>query len=181
MGHHEIVLDIDVKLPSQQQNTTANDEQKEQSIQFADLSELRDRARLLEYSSNVQKTDNNQHDVDKLRKFIQLVSVIETTLETLITLYTTCHPSASKFLMPEKRFLCTNGNYDQLIQNNTTITNLLDNWEKKLFSMYEIYSHLTYLTDDQFRLIEDFIYNPSTSSVSHPDYHLLDLLILIQN
>ncbi|CAF4534889.1 unnamed protein product, partial [Rotaria magnacalcarata] len=48
-----------------------NEEQKIQNITFADISELRDRARLLEYSSNTQESDKNQHDVDKLRHFIQ--------------------------------------------------------------------------------------------------------------
>ncbi|CAF2688686.1 unnamed protein product [Rotaria sp. Silwood2] len=174
LGHYEIRFDIDVKLPNQQQQeTTTNDEQKEQNITFADLSELRDRARLLEYSSNVQKADNKEHDVDKLRKFIKFVSVVETTLETLTALYTTGHPSVSKFLMPEKRFLCADGNYNELIENNTILSDLLDNWEKILFTMYEIHNDLTYFTDDQFWLIEKYIYNSSALSVSHPGYHLL--------
>ncbi|CAF3297892.1 unnamed protein product [Rotaria sp. Silwood2] len=170
-GHHETTFDIDVELPNQQQQTTMNDEQKEQKITFADLSELRDRARLLEYSSNVQKADNNERDVDKLRNFIQFVSVVETTLETLTILYTTGHPSVSKFLIPEKQFPCTDGNYDELKENNTILSDLLVNWEKKLFVMYEIHIDLTYFTSDQFWLIEDYIYNPS--SVCHPGYHLL--------
>ncbi|CAF5158152.1 unnamed protein product, partial [Rotaria sp. Silwood1] len=99
--------------------------------------ELRDRARLLEYSSNIQKSDNKERDVDKLRKFVEFVSVVETTLETLTILYTTGHPSISKFLIPEKQFLCTDGNYDELIQNNKILTNLLVDWEKKFFIMYE--------------------------------------------
>ncbi|CAF3763739.1 unnamed protein product, partial [Rotaria sp. Silwood1] len=170
-GHHEITFDIDVKLPNQQQQTTINDEEKEQNITFVDLSELRDRARLLEYSSNIQKSDNKERDVDKLRKFVEFVSVVETTLETLTILYTTGHPSISKFLIPEKQFLCTDGNYDELIQNNKILTNLLVDWEKKLFIMYEIHVDLTYFTGDQFWLIEDYIYNPL--SLSHPGYHLL--------
>ena len=71
-----------------------------------------------------------------MRKFIQFVSVVETTLETLTVLYTTGHPSVSKFLMQEKRFLCADGNCNELIENNTILTNLLDNWEKKLLTMY---------------------------------------------
>ncbi|CAF1035564.1 unnamed protein product [Rotaria sordida] len=171
-GHHEITFDIDVKLPNQQQQQiTMNDEQKEQNITFTDLSELRDRARLLEYSSNIQKSDNKERDIDKLRNFIEFVSVVETTLETLTILYTTGHPSVSKFLISEKQFLCIDGNYDELIQNNKILINLLVNWEKKLFSMYEIHVDLTYFTGDQFWLIEDYIYNPL--SLSHPGYHLL--------
>ncbi|CAF5016136.1 unnamed protein product, partial [Rotaria sp. Silwood1] len=130
-------------------------------------------ARLLEYSSNIQKVDNNnkEHDIDKLRNFIQFISVVETTLETLTNLYMTGHPSVSKFLFPEKQFLCTDGNYDELKENNTILTNLFDNWQKKLLAMYEIHIDLTYFTGDQFWLIENYIYN--LSSVSHPGHHLL--------
>ncbi|CAM4786959.1 unnamed protein product [Rotaria magnacalcarata] len=173
LGHHEIIFDIDVKLSNQQQQATTDDEQKEQNITFADLSELRDRARLLEYSSNVQKADHNERDIDKLRKFIQFVSVVEITLETLTALYRTGHPSVSTFLMQEKRFLCADGNCNELIENNTILTDLLDTWEKKLFTMYETHNNLTYFTGDQFWLIEQYIYNPSASTVSHPGFHLL--------
>ncbi|CAF3492697.1 unnamed protein product, partial [Rotaria socialis] len=148
-----------------------NEEQKIQNITFADISELRDRARLLEYSSNTQKSDKNQHDVDKLRHFIEFVSVVETTLETLTNLYRTGYPLVSQFLITERKFSCVNGNYDQLTQNNTTLANLLNSWEKKLLSLYEIYNDLTYFTGDQFQLIEDYIYK--SLSVTDPGYHLL--------
>ncbi|CAF5147547.1 unnamed protein product, partial [Rotaria magnacalcarata] len=60
------ISDKQAQLSNQQQQAATDDEQKEQNITFADLSELRDRARLLEYSSNVQKADHNERDIDKL-------------------------------------------------------------------------------------------------------------------
>ncbi|CAF4369273.1 unnamed protein product, partial [Rotaria magnacalcarata] len=99
IGHHEVAFDIYITLQNhqeqQQKQTTMNEEQKIQNITFADISELRDRARLLEYSSNTQESDKNQHDVDKLRHFIQFVSVVETTLETLTNLYRAGYPLVS--------------------------------------------------------------------------------------
>ncbi|CAF1611000.1 unnamed protein product, partial [Didymodactylos carnosus] len=171
LGYHEKWFDIDVKLPNQQQQATTNDEQKEQNIRFADLSELRDRARLLEYSSNLQKVDDKERDVDRLRKFIDFVSVVEMTLETLTTLYSTGHPSVPEFLTPIKHFVCTDGNYNELIETNQILTNLLENWEKKLLNMYAEHVDLTYFTGEQFWQVENYIYN--STSVSDAGYHLL--------
>ncbi|CAF1082710.1 unnamed protein product [Didymodactylos carnosus] len=95
IGHHQITFDVNVELPSQQ-TITINDEQ--QNVTFADLSELRDRARL-EHSSNVNKRKipqaDSERDKEKLRNFTRFTSIVESTIGILTNLYTAGHPSIS--------------------------------------------------------------------------------------
>lgn len=178
IGDHHPTFDVKVKLPTQK--IAATDENKQQHIVFADLSELRDRARLLEYSSNVKKQnaseDEIEHDKQKLRVFIGFASIVESTLEILSTLFTAGHPSVSEFLAPRMKFSCIDGVYDDLQQNNRALNDLLNDWEKNLCSMYEKYVGLTYFSGDQFWLIEDYIYD--RPSFSHAGYHLLKFIDL---
>ncbi|CAF1340047.1 unnamed protein product [Adineta steineri] len=173
VGYHEISFDVNVELPAQQ--TTVNSEKKQQKVIFSDLSELRDRARLLEYSSNVNgrkgSQADNEHDKEKLRNFIRFATLIESTIETLMILHTAGHPSISKFLSGQKTFPCIDGMYNDLQQNNNKLTDLLNDWETKLCTMYKEHIGLTYFSGDQFWQIEDYIYR--RSSLSDPGYHLL--------
>ncbi|CAF1639071.1 unnamed protein product, partial [Adineta ricciae] len=177
INDQQLTFDINVELPVQQ-TTTTNDEKKQQNITFADLSELRDRARLLEYSSNVKKQNlsevDHEREKHKLREFIQFVSIVELILEILRNLYTAGHPSVSEFLKPKKTFSCTNEKYDDLRENCQILENLLKNWEIHLCRMYEKFIGLTYFSSDQFWQIEEYIYN--RPSLSHPGYHFLQFI-----
>ena len=168
-GRFETTFDVNVILPKEK--TTG----KDKKILFSDLSELRDRVRLLEYSSNVNRRNipkvESEHEKIKLRYFIHFANVIDSTLENLITLYTTGYPDIAQFIAPQKEFVCIDGIFNELTDNSTYLKNLLDSWKDKLYTMYEVYHDLTYFTGDQFWLIEDYIYNQS--SLSHPGYHLL--------
>jgi ribosomal protein L40E len=176
VGHHEVKFDVNVELSSQR--TTINNEKKQQKITFADLSELRDRARLLEYSSNVNKKNvdqaDSERDKERLRNFIRFASITESTIENLMTLYTAGHPSISEFLVGQKTFSCNDGMFDDLQQNNKILADLLNDWEIKLCAIYERHIGLTYLSGDQFWQIEDYIYR--RSSFSDPGYHLLKFI-----
>ena len=175
-GHHETTFDVNVKLSSQQ--TTVDDNKEHQKITFADISELRDRARLLEYSSNVNKRDISQaegeRDKERLRNFIQFASIIESTIEILTSLYMAGHPSVSEFVAGQRTFSCTDGAYDGLQQNNQLLIKLLNDWETKLCAMYKTHIDLTYFSGDQFWQVEEYIYD--RPSFSHPGYHLLKFI-----
>jgi ribosomal protein L40E len=181
IGHHETTFDVNVELPPQP--ATINDEKKQQKVTFADLSELRDRARLLEYSSNVNKRNvpaaDSERDKERLRNFIQFAGIVESTIEILTTLYMAGHPSVSEFLVQHKTFSCIDGKYEDLQQNNKMLTDLLDRWEKNLCAMYETHIGLTYFSGDQFWQIEDYIYH--RSSLSDPGYHLLKFIDINPN
>ncbi|CAF4074192.1 unnamed protein product [Rotaria sordida] len=183
IGHNEITVDVNVELPSQQITTT--DEKKQQKIKFADISELRDRARLLEYSSNVNKRNlpeaDSEREKERLRNFIQFANIVESIIEILTNLYIAGHPSVSnflanqtsvsEFLVDQKKFSCNDGSYDDLRKYNQTLTTLFTDWEKKLCTMYETHINLTYFSGNQLWQVEDYIYD--RSSISHPGYHLL--------
>ncbi|CAF4298072.1 unnamed protein product, partial [Rotaria sp. Silwood2] len=186
IGYNETTFDVNVELPSQK--TTTIDEKKEQKIKWADLSELRDRARLLEYSSNVNKRNipdtDSEREKEKLRNFIQFANILESTIQILTSLYIAGHPSVSDFLVnqtsmsellvDQKTFACNNGSYDDLLGYNKILIKLFDAWENKLCTMYKTNINLTYFSGNQLWQIEDYIY--SRSSVSHPGYHLLKFI-----
>jgi hypothetical protein len=170
IGHYETIFDVIVELP--------HDEKKQQKMTFADISELRDRARLLEYSSNVNRKNvpqiESECDKERLRNFIRFVSIVESTIEILTSLYTAGYTSISEFLDDRKKFSCIDEMYEDLQENNNMLTNLLNDWETKLCLMYERYIGLTYFSGNQFQQIENFIYG--RFPVSDPGYHLLKFI-----
>ncbi|CAF1676441.1 unnamed protein product, partial [Adineta ricciae] len=171
--HYDATFDVNVELPPGQ--TTTTDTKKRAKLLLADISELRDRARLLEYSSNVNNRKKSQadseHEKERLQNFVEFAALIESTIEYLTNLYTSGHPSVGNFLQGTKSFLCIDGKYDELQQDNTKLTILLKDWETNLCNMYETHISLTYFSDDQFWQIEDYIYR--RSSLADPGYHLL--------
>ncbi|CAF2743269.1 unnamed protein product, partial [Rotaria sp. Silwood2] len=177
VAYNDCIFDVNVRLQSQK--ISSNVETKTSKITFIDLSDLRDRVRLLEYSSNISKRNlssmNSENDIENLRNFIRFVDVIESTLETLKMLYVTGHLSFSEFTYHKKQnifsFSCIDGEYDNLCENDIKLTNLFNEWDKKLCAMYKKHIDLTYFSCNQFWLIEDYIYH--RQSVSHPGYHLL--------
>ena len=172
----EAEFDVNVELLTQQ--TIGNDMKQPQGISFADLSELRDRARLLEYSSNIKKLNVSEMEIEqdkaKLCNFIRFVSIVESTLHVLKTLHTAGHPCLASYLVPQRTFSCLGEKYDDLQKNNTVLISLVAEWETNLCKMYEKYIELTYFSGDQFWQIEEYIYD--RPSPSHPGYHLLKFI-----
>ncbi|UJR16715.1 hypothetical protein I4U23_003615, partial [Adineta vaga] len=174
-GRHETAFDVNVDLPRAQTTNNNNNNKKQHKVTFADLSELRDRARLLEYSSNINKKSemqaNSERDKEILHNFIRFATLTESTIEKLTRLYTAGHPSVSNFPFAQETFSCADGSYDDLQRNSDALTTLLKNWETKLCTMYQTHIGLTYFTGAQFWQIEDYIYR--RSSLCDPGYHLL--------
>jgi len=151
---------------------------KDKSVHYADLSELCDRARLLEYSSNstsMMKRDSEQ-DMRELRLFVSMVGVIATILKNLAALNAAGHPSVLDYLAPKKEFTCKEGNYENLSEFSSSLQNMLNKWEEYLCKIYQNNIDVTYFSNQQIWMVEDYLYNQATASADHSGYHLLNFI-----
>ena len=144
---------------------------------FADLCELRDRARLIEHSKNEIKNDSNK-EIDDLHLFVSLVDLIEVILKSLTLLHISGHPYVSDPFTPCKEFQCIARDRQQLEKFSRNLEKLLIKWEQHLCTMYERYLDLTYFSFDQIWLVEHYLYNQKTRSKTDPGYHLLKFIDL---
>jgi hypothetical protein len=171
--HHGVSFDVNVQLPKEEKNV--NSTKREQKITIDELNELRDRARLLEYSSRVNheavNTGDEEHEKEKLHNFIQFVGIIESIIETITGLYTAGNFLVSDFLDGKKTFSCIEGNYEDLKQQSKFLETTYKDWEIKLYKMYEGCPALTHLSGEEFWEVEDYVC--TRSSFMHPGYHLL--------
>ncbi|CAF3429598.1 unnamed protein product, partial [Rotaria sp. Silwood2] len=144
---------------------------KSKNLTFDDLSELRDRARLIGYSNTHNKNQDHYLEIQKLESFVELVGVIEGILKNLSSLYTAGFPTVTDIIYNQD-VTCNEGNYDNLRQLYKTLEEKLELWEQQLCVMYQIYPELTYFSYEQFQMVESFIYNVKIEE-KHPGYHLL--------
>ncbi|CAF2182859.1 unnamed protein product, partial [Rotaria magnacalcarata] len=151
---------------------------KEQAMYYADLNELCDRARLIEYSSNStsKMKKDSEHEIRELRLFVGMVAVIEAILTNLTSLNMTGHPFVLDFLLPKTEFTCIAGNYQKLSEFSSSLEELLTDWEKNLRSMYQQNIDLTYFSNQQIWTVEDYLYNQASASDDNPGYHLLNFI-----
>ena len=141
-----------------------------QMITMNDLSELRDRARLIEYSKNTNKITEKI----EFQTFVKFVEIVEKFLKHLNQLNIAGHPLIDDYLRPKKIFTCVKGNYKELIEFSLKLDDLLADWEKDLCQIYEKYIDLTYFSYQQFWIIEDYLYHhQKNSNKTHFGYHLL--------
>lgn len=150
-------------------------ENQEQSLHYDDLSELRDRARLIEYSNNKIKNETDQ-EIEELHMFVTLVDTIEAILNHLTLLHMAGHPSVPEFLAPHKEFLCTKGNYNNLVESSSMLDSMLKEWDRHLCTMYKKYINLTHFSRQQIWTIENFLYNETANLPTNAGYHLLKFI-----
>ncbi|CAF1081188.1 unnamed protein product [Adineta ricciae] len=150
---------------------------KQQTMRYADLSELCDRARLIQYSTNSTNKirKDSEQEIRDLQSFINMVSVIETVLTHLTSLNMTGHPFVLKYLSAKSEFTCIAGNYQNLSDFNSSLETLLTDWENNLCEMYKEYIDLTYFVNQQFWTVEDYLYRKSASD-DHLGFHLLNFI-----
>ncbi|CAF0968657.1 unnamed protein product, partial [Didymodactylos carnosus] len=144
---------------------------KAKNLNFDDLSELRDRARLIEYSNKNKNNQEHKVEIKQLESFVELVGVIEAVLENLSSLYVAGFPTVTE-IINNKIVTFNESNYDALRQLYTTLKENLQLWEVNLCRMYAIYPELTHFSCEQFQTVESFIYNVEINE-QHPGYHLL--------
>ncbi len=158
-----------------EQSNKFNIDIQPQSMCFNDLSELRDRARLIEYSINNNKFPiDSERDIKELHLFVKFVEIVEKILKNFTLLNTAGHPSIINHLSPNKSFTCVNSDYQELIEFSLMLDNLHSDWEIHLCQMYEKHIDLTYFAYQQIWIIEDYLYNQiKLLDKSHSGYHLL--------
>jgi ribosomal protein L40E len=146
-----------------------------QSMSVNDLCELRDRARLIEYSINNNKFSiDSERDIKELHSFVTFVEIVEKILKNFTLLDIAGHPSIINYLSPNKSFTCINSDYQELIKFSLMLDNLHYDWEIHLCHMYEKHIDLTYFSYQQIWIIEDYLYNHIKSfDQNHFGYHLL--------
>ncbi|CAF3341346.1 unnamed protein product [Rotaria socialis] len=144
---------------------------KSKNLTFDDLSELRDRARLIGYSNVHNKNEDHNREIEKLESFVELVGVIEDVIKNLSALYIAGFPTVTD-IIDYQVVTCSAGDYQDLHCLYKNLEEKLKSWEQLLCQMYEIYPELTYFSYEQFQTVESFLYNAKIEE-NHPGYHLL--------
>ncbi|CAF3464205.1 unnamed protein product [Rotaria sp. Silwood1] len=148
---------------------------------YHNLHELRDRARLIEYSGNernVQRKYTKDEEKQFLRCFVSLVDVIENMLDNLNHLNAMGYPTIEKY--SENEYKCVKCDFSELNQLNVSLKNTVELWEGKLIDLYKRYPELTYLSGKQFWIVEKALQNYKELKSQDEGYHLLKY-IGIQN
>ena len=144
-----------------------------QNMNFSDLSELRDRARLIEYSYRNKMREDDEYQIQQMGAFIQFVNTIETILTTLTDLYIAGYPIQTDIIQLKDEFLCHENQYEKLIQFRREIEEISQKWEKTLCEKYLLYPELTYFSCRQFQMLEEYIYHRNPCEEEQYGYHLL--------
>ena len=125
-----------------------------QNMIFADLSELRDRARLIEHSDDQQFQNQTKFEIEQFQQFIHFVTIIERTLETMSALFLAGYPQLTDDNV-RYEFTCINGKFQELEQLCIKLEEELNLWTRDLGRLYEIYPEMTHFFCEQFRAIEN--------------------------
>ncbi|CAF0876681.1 unnamed protein product [Rotaria sordida] len=176
---HQFDIKITIKEQTlstvEQEEVVTNGKVKERTIDYIDLHELRDRARLIEHSRYKVKEDSKD-ELDKLRSFITMVDLIETILKNLTSLNLNGHPSVSDYLEPKRSFQCNNSNFEELETMSKQLDQLLIRWDDYLCQRYKNYTYLTYFSHQQIWLTEDYLYKIEPESKTYSGYHFMKFI-----
>jgi hypothetical protein len=148
------------------------------SISFDELSNLRDRARLMQYaSSNNNNLQNYTDDHNsQLRSFISLIDTIEMILQSSTSLYEAGYPVVKQYYTSNNKFTCNQGNYHELDNYKSILEVQLADWEKELCNMYKQCINLTYFSGQQISMVDDALHNQTVTITDDPTYHLLKFI-----
>ncbi|CAF4035636.1 unnamed protein product, partial [Rotaria sordida] len=141
---------------------------------YYNLHELRDRARLIEYSGNeknVPRKYTKDEEKQFLRCFVSLVDVIENVLDNLNHLNAMGYPTIEKY--SENVYKCVECDFSELSQLNVSLKNIVKLWEGNLIDLYKRYPELTYLSGKQFWTVEKALQNYKELKSQDQGYHLL--------
>ena len=159
-------------------NVKATNIQWQQPIFFDELNDLRDRARLTQYGSsdsNVSNDSINNHNL-VFQSFICLVDTVETILLSLTSLYEAGYPVIQQYITPPQIFTCHHGDYHRLDEFNSNLQIKLSDWEKQLGNMYKQCNNLTYLSHQQFSMIDEAVRQKTITKPTDPIYHLMKFI-----
>jgi hypothetical protein len=147
-------------------------------ISFDDLSDLRDRARLMQYtSSNSNNLQNYTDDHNpQLRSFISLVDTIEVILRSSTSLYEAGYPVVKQYYTSNNKFTCDQGNYHELNNFKSILEAQLADWENQLCNMYQQCINLTYFSGQQISMVDDALHKQTVTITDNSTYHLLKFI-----
>jgi hypothetical protein len=146
---------------------------KGEKLSYNNLHELRDSARLIEYSGNKkrQEKDTREREIKDLRSFVLFVDIVENTLKSLNNLHVMGYPAIEKYTKNE--YKCVDSDFKQLRELHSSLKDTVDIWERNLIDLYQRYPELTYLSGEQFWIVEDALRNYKQLKSKDPGYHLL--------
>ncbi|CAF4120105.1 unnamed protein product, partial [Didymodactylos carnosus] len=154
-----------------------------EKLSYVELTELRDRARLIEYSGNEKKAIRiQQREYDEetekkmLKSLVVLTDVIENVLQNLRELDIMGYPCVEQYTKSDQTFTCNKGDFSALDKFLLFLQEIRTIWEQKLVSSYELYHDLTYLCGQQIWRVEEALINYRTLNKQHPGYHLLQYI-----
>ena len=133
---------------------------KGEKLCYNNLHELRDSARLIEYSGNKkrrQKEDKREKEIQNLRCFVSLVDTIENILTYLNQLHIMGYPTIEQY--SKTVYQCVDRDFKQLIALQLLLKDAVEIWGKTLIDLYQRYPELTYLSGQQFWIIETTLLN----------------------
>lgn len=146
---------------------------------FNDLSDLRDRACLIQNACFNNKNNLQNYSDDKIQQiqsFVSLVDEIEVVLQTLTALHTSGYPVMKQYPTSKRKFACITGKYDELNTFKLDLETQLIEWEKQLCTEYKTCINLTYLSNQQISMIEDAIQERTLTESDSFIYHLLKFM-----
>ncbi|CAF0853494.1 unnamed protein product [Didymodactylos carnosus] len=150
---------------------------------YVELTELRDRARLIEYSGNekrairIQQREYDEETEKKmLKSLVALTDVIENALQNLRELDIMGYPYIEQYTKSDRIFTCNKCDFAELHKFLLSLQEILTIWEQKLVSSYEIHHDLTYLCGQQIWRVEEALINYRTLNKHHPGYNLLQYI-----
>lgn len=148
--------------------------QQGEKLYYNNLHELRDSARLIEYSGNIKKgqeKDIRDKVIQSLRKFVLFVDIIENILNNLNHLRAMGYPTIEQYT--KNAYECANHDFQQLNDLHLSLKDTVTTWERNLIDLYQRYPELTYLSGEQFWIIENALLNYKQLKVQDPGFHLL--------
>ncbi|CAF1519831.1 unnamed protein product [Adineta ricciae] len=141
------------------------------TLNFNELIDLRDLARLVDYSNTIKGQTDSTKSTSVIHSFISFVDTIENIIKHLTQFKMTGYLFIETSLELNKIFTCKDCNFDELVAYKTKIGEFLVKWECQLNNLYKEYIELTYFKYDQVWSIEKYLQNRTTGA--NNAYHLL--------
>lgn len=141
------------------------------TINFDELADLRDRARLIEHSNRIKAQNDIEKDTEILHSFVYFVDTIENVIRNLTQIDMVGYPCTQFLFKSARIFTCVEGEYNELIEFEKEIEKLRIEWEYHLCELYKEHISLTYFFYHQVWSAERYLHE-GTLFINNT-YHLL--------
>ena len=144
-------------------------------IAFDDLSDLRDRARLIQYAGNKSQNSTDEQN-EQLKSFVSLVDTVEVILRSFTSLSEAGYPVVKEYHTSPKKFTCDGNKYQELEKFRSSLERQLTDWEKQLCTIYKECINLTYFSHQQIWMLVDALHRQTITIPDDSSYHLLKFI-----